>query len=127
MVNYFSEISRSMEEISKSDSSIFIGQAVAVAGTATTVAAAALELSEYDRYAIHLSRIQAEKVHAISKLFLSMKREEREELGYMHPGRVDVIAAGALVLDRIMIATGASEFVASESDILDGIAWSLAE
>jgi hypothetical protein len=46
-------------------------------------------------------------------------------LGYMHPGRVDVIAAGSLVLSRVMIATGATEFVASESDILDGMAWAL--
>ena len=98
---------------------------IAVAGTATTVAAAALELSTYDRYAIHLSRISAEKVHATSKMFLSSKREERESLGYMHPGRVDVIGAGSLVLSRIMLATGATEFVASESDILDGMAWSL--
>ncbi|CAM8621876.1 GppA Exopolyphosphatase [Candidatus Planktophila versatilis] len=98
---------------------------IAVAGTATTVAAAALELSAYDRYAIHLSRISAAKVHATSKMFLSSKREDREALGYMHPGRVDVIGAGSLVLSRIMLATGASEFVASESDILDGMAWSL--
>jgi exopolyphosphatase/guanosine-5'-triphosphate,3'-diphosphate pyrophosphatase len=98
---------------------------IAVAGTATTVAAAALDLPAYDRYAIHLSRIPAEKVHAISKSFLSMKREDREALGYMHPGRVDVIGAGSLVLSRIMLATGAAEFVASESDILDGMAWSL--
>ena len=98
---------------------------IAVAGTATTVAAAALELSIYDRYAIHLSRISAEKVHVTSKMFLSSKREEREALGYMHPGRVDVIGAGSLVLSRIMLATGAKEFVASESDILDGMAWSL--
>ena len=98
---------------------------IAVAGTATTVAAAALELSTYDRYSIHLSRISAEKVHAVSKTFLSMKREDREALGYMHPGRVDVIGAGSLVLSRIMLATGAKEFVASESDILDGMAWSL--
>ncbi len=98
---------------------------IAVAGTATTVAAAALELSTYDRYAIHLSRISAEKVHVTSKMFLSSKREDREALGYMHPGRVDVIGAGSLVLSRIMLATGASEFVASESDILDGMAWSL--
>jgi len=48
-------------------------------------------------------------------------------LGYMHPGRVDVITAGALVLSRIMAATGSSEFIASESDILDGIAWSLSK
>ena len=98
---------------------------IAVAGTATTVAAAALELSTYDRYAIHLSRISAAKVHATSKMFLSSKREDREALGYMHPGRVDVIGAGSLVLSRIMLATGATEFVASESDILDGMAWSL--
>ena len=98
---------------------------IAVAGTATTVAAAALELNTYDRYAIHLSRISAAKVHATSKMFLSSKREDREALGYMHPGRVDVIGAGSLVLSRIMLATGATEFVASESDILDGMAWSL--
>ena len=98
---------------------------IAVAGTATTVAAAALDLEEYDRYAIHLSRISAVKTSEISKLFLSMTRDEIASLGYMHPGRVDVIAAGALVLDRIMKATGAAEFVASERDILDGMAWSI--
>jgi len=99
---------------------------IAVAGTATTVAAAALGLDQYDRYAIHLSRISAEKVHEISKTFLAMTRQERAALGYMHPGRVDVITAGSLVLSQIMIATRAAEFVASESDILDGMAWSLA-
>ncbi|NBQ35178.1 MAG: Ppx/GppA family phosphatase [Actinobacteria bacterium] len=92
---------------------------IAVAGTATTVAAAALELSEYDRYAIHLSRISAEKVHKVAQMFQSMSKDKIASLGYMHPGRVDVITAGSLVLSRIMAATGASEFVASESDILD--------
>ena len=99
---------------------------IAVAGTATTVAAAALELTEYDRYAIHLSRISAQQVHSASQMFLTINREGRLKLGYMHPGRVDVIPAGALVLSEIMKATGASEFVASESDILDGIARSIA-
>lgn len=100
---------------------------VAVAGTATTVAAAALDLASYDRYAIHQSHISATKVSTISTRFLNMSRTELAALGYMHPGRVDVIAAGALVLDRIMKATGLPEFVASESDILDGIAWSIAK
>ena len=98
---------------------------VAVAGTATTVAAAALNLPEYDRYAIHLARITAAQVHDASTMFLSKNREERLALGYMHPGRVDVIPAGALVLSEIIKATGASGFVASESDILDGMARSL--
>jgi len=98
---------------------------IAVAGTATTVAAAALDLGEYDRHSIHLSRISAEKTHIASQRFLTMTREERSALGYMHPGRVDVIAAGSLVLSEIMKATGAKEFIASESDILDGMAWSI--
>jgi exopolyphosphatase / guanosine-5'-triphosphate,3'-diphosphate pyrophosphatase len=98
---------------------------IAVAGTATTVAAAAMGLPEYDRYAIHLSRINSEKAHEASRMFLEMNHEQRTALGYMHPGRVDVITAGALVLSQVMLATGASEFVASESDILDGIAWSI--
>jgi exopolyphosphatase/guanosine-5'-triphosphate,3'-diphosphate pyrophosphatase len=99
---------------------------VAVAGTATTVAAAALELPEYDRYAIHLSRISAQQTHDAATMFATSTREQRLALGYMHPGRVDVIAAGSLVLSEIMKATGATEFVASESDILDGMAFSLA-
>jgi exopolyphosphatase/guanosine-5'-triphosphate,3'-diphosphate pyrophosphatase len=99
---------------------------VAVAGTATTVAAAALDLPEYDRYAIHLSRISAQQTHDAATMFATSTREQRLALGYMHPGRVDVIAAGSLVLSEIMKATGATEFVASESDILDGMAFSLA-
>lgn len=100
---------------------------IAVAGTATTVAAAALNLPEYDRYAIHLARITAAQAHEASEMFLTQNREQRLSLGYMHPGRVDVIPAGSLVLSEIMKATGASEFVASESDILDGIARSIAQ
>ena len=98
---------------------------IMVAGTATTIAAAALDLPAYDRYVIHLSRISAERAHEISTQMLRETREQRAAHGYMHPGRVDVIGAGSLVLDRIMKATGATEFVASESDILDGMAWSL--
>ena len=100
---------------------------VCVAGTATTVAAAALNLPEYDRHAIHLSRISADQVLEVSNNFLTMTRDERAALGYMHPGRVDVITAGSLVLSKIVKATGAKEFVASENDILDGMAWSLAK
>ena len=100
---------------------------ICVAGTATTVAAAALGLTEYDRYSIHLARIPAAKVHEVAAMFQSMTRDQIAALGYMHPGRVDVITAGSLVLSRVLRATGTTGFVASESDILDGIAWGLAE
>ena len=98
---------------------------IAVAGTATTVAAAALDLSKYDRDLIHLSKISADKVHKVAQMFQSMSKSEISALPYMHEGRVDVITAGSLVLSRVMAATGAVEFVASESDILDGMAFSL--
>jgi exopolyphosphatase/guanosine-5'-triphosphate,3'-diphosphate pyrophosphatase len=45
----------------------------------------------------------------------------------MHPGRVDVIGAGSLVLSRILHFAKVDEYVASESDILDGMAWSLVD
>lgn len=94
---------------------------IAVAGTATTVAAAALNLPSYDRFAIHCARVSAERTEEISEWLLSLNKDERAALGYMHPGRVEVIAAGSLVLAEIMRRTGAREFIASEQDILDGI------
>jgi exopolyphosphatase/guanosine-5'-triphosphate,3'-diphosphate pyrophosphatase len=99
---------------------------VAVAGTATSVAASALGLEKYDSHLIHLSHVSAEKAHSVALTFQKMNAEERSRVGFLHPGRADVFAAGSLVLSEIMKATGATEFVASEADILDGIAWSLA-
>ena len=98
---------------------------VAVAGTATTVAAAALNLAEYDSELIHLAKISAVDTRRVSYWLLTLTRQERADLGYMHPGRVDVIAAGSLVLAEIMEATGLTSFVASENDILDGMVWSM--
>ena len=98
---------------------------VAVAGTATTVAAAALNLAEYDSDLIHLAKISAVDTRRVSDWLLTLTRQERAVLGYMHPGRVDVIAAGSLVLAEIMEATGLTSFVASENDILDGMVWSM--
>ena len=99
---------------------------IAVAGTATSVAASALGLAEYDRHVIHLAHVSAEQTHVVAMTFEKMNAEQRSHVGFLHPGRADVFAAGSLVLSEIMKATGAAEFVASEADILDGIAWSLA-
>lgn len=99
---------------------------VGLAGSVTTVAALALGLVEYDAGRIHHSRIPAADVRRVSDELLRMPHDRRAALGVMHPGRVDVIGAGALILRRIMDATRAEEVLVSEHDILDGIAWSLA-
>lgn len=98
---------------------------VGVAGTVITVAAGVLGLEEYDRDAIDQAVLAVGDVHAMTDRLLAMTVAERRALGWMEPGRADVIGAGALILDRVLRRTGASELVISEADILDGIAWSL--
>jgi exopolyphosphatase/guanosine-5'-triphosphate,3'-diphosphate pyrophosphatase len=99
---------------------------VGLAGSVTTVTAIALGLDSYDPARIHHARIPASAVSAVTAELLRMSRPERASMGVMHPGRVDVIGGGALVLDRIVRNFGFTGVVASEHDILDGIAWSLA-
>jgi exopolyphosphatase/guanosine-5'-triphosphate,3'-diphosphate pyrophosphatase len=98
---------------------------VGLAGSVTTVAAIALGLTGYDSARIHHSRMSAARVHEIALELLAMTRAERAAIPVMHPGRADVIGAGALILDRIMNRFGFAEVLVSEHDILDGIAWSL--
>ncbi|GGL87179.1 Ppx/GppA phosphatase family protein [Nakamurella endophytica] len=103
---------------------------VAVSGTATTVAAAALRLPRYDADRIHLSRIPVADVHRVAADLLRQPRAQRAVHGYMHPGRVDVIGSGALILstltDLVAARTSVDEVTVSEHDILDGLALSLA-
>ena len=98
---------------------------VGLAGSVTTVAAMALGLTTYDRDRIHHSRISAADVHDVARTLLVRHREQRAELPFMHPGRVDVIGAGALVLAVVLENVPVDEVLVSEHDILDGIAWSL--
>jgi exopolyphosphatase/guanosine-5'-triphosphate,3'-diphosphate pyrophosphatase len=107
-----------------------VRRAVAVSGTATTVAAAALDLPTYDPTKIHLTRVPVPTLREVSDRLLAATRAHRAALGYMHPGRVDVIGGGSLILATVgeLVAerTGVGEVTVSEHDILDGIALSLA-
>jgi exopolyphosphatase/guanosine-5'-triphosphate,3'-diphosphate pyrophosphatase len=99
--------------------------AVGLAGSVTTVAALALGLASYDRSQIHLSRLSRTDIEKVTSELLGMSRAERGDLPVMHPGRVDVIGAGALVLRTLVDRLALPEVLVSEADILDGIAWSL--
>jgi exopolyphosphatase/guanosine-5'-triphosphate,3'-diphosphate pyrophosphatase len=100
---------------------------VGLAGSVTTVAGIALGLPAYDADRIHHSRIPAADVHAVAERLLRSTAEQRAAEPVMHPGRVDVIGAGALILGVLVDEVGAAEVVVSEHDILDGIAWSVVE
>jgi exopolyphosphatase/guanosine-5'-triphosphate,3'-diphosphate pyrophosphatase len=107
---------------------------VGVAGTITTVAAAALDLDRYDRDRIHGASLSPAQIAQTAQRLVAMPSAQRAELPYMHPGRVDVIAAGSLVFarlvelidDAVTRAGGRLDIRVSESDILDGIALGLA-
>jgi exopolyphosphatase/guanosine-5'-triphosphate,3'-diphosphate pyrophosphatase len=100
---------------------------IGLAGSVTTVVALALDLPAYEPDRIHHAQVSAMDVHRVTEEMLAATRSERAALPVMHPGRVDVIGGGALVLDTIMSRCGYSEVVASEHDILDGIAFSVAD
>ncbi|MGY1723099.1 Ppx/GppA phosphatase family protein [Blastococcus sp. SYSU DS0533] len=99
---------------------------VGLAGSVTTVAALALGLPAYDSVAIHGSRIPVADVRRVSGHLLAATRARRAAEPVMHPGRVDVIGAGALILRVLMDEFGLAEVSVSEHDILDGIALRLA-
>jgi exopolyphosphatase/guanosine-5'-triphosphate,3'-diphosphate pyrophosphatase len=99
---------------------------VGLAGSVTTVTALALDLTEYDAARIHHARVSLDDVRRVTGDLLAMSVHRRRELPVMHPGRADVIGAGALILRIILERSGMDTVVASEHDILDGIAYGIA-
>jgi exopolyphosphatase/guanosine-5'-triphosphate,3'-diphosphate pyrophosphatase len=98
---------------------------IGVAGTVTTVAAMALGLTRYDSAALHGAEVTTKQTREVTGRLLAMPYAERAAIPAIHPGRVDVIAGGALILLTLLEEIGAAGFTASEHDILDGIALSL--
>ena len=102
---------------------------VGVAGTVTTLGALALKLDEYDSDAVHLSRLSPSDITDLADHLLTADHAERAANPVIHPGRVDVIGGGAVILralaERLFAETPVEELVVSEHDILDGIALSL--
>jgi exopolyphosphatase/guanosine-5'-triphosphate,3'-diphosphate pyrophosphatase len=103
---------------------------IGVAGTVTTMSALHQDLPDYDPDLLHLSRLPMPAIEAVTERLIGMTRAERAALGPMHPGRVDVIAAGAIVVrtvaEQVAARAGLADLVVSEHDILDGMARSLA-
>lgn len=116
------ELDRALRDVSVASVRGFIG----LAGSVTTVAALAHGLTSYDAQQIHGSVTTRDQVGEVTDSLLKMSRTQRAALPVMHPGRVDVIGGGALVLRQILGRLPVSCVVASETDILDGIVYSLA-
>ncbi|HIY24952.1 MAG TPA: exopolyphosphatase [Candidatus Brachybacterium merdigallinarum] len=120
-------LDRAAQEIDLSVPTALVG----TAGTVTTVTAVALGLTEYREDATHgaVFEIPTAVEHCLS--VLRQSREERTTHRIIHPGRIDVIGAGALIWACILRRVAAESSVAtvhtSEHDILDGLALSVLE
>lgn len=120
-------ISTAFEHVNAGETGTIIG----VSGTVTTMAALTLGLQEYDHRAVDGVRLDFDTVFEINNRFLHMSRAERSEYKTIHPGRIDVVGGGALVLTRVLQRISSEvarvqdeplhDFVASEHGLLDGI------
>jgi exopolyphosphatase/guanosine-5'-triphosphate,3'-diphosphate pyrophosphatase len=107
------------------------GTLVGVAGTITSVTAHALGLGVYDPARVDGTVLPVPEVLAACRSLWSKSRMERMELGFLEPGRADVIGGGAVVWSRVIARvrdavaerTGSPlvSVLTSEHDILDGV------
>ena len=96
---------------------------VAIAGTATTVCAVALEMQTYDRERIHGCRLARTEVERVIGKLGSIPLAERRALPGMEPGRADVIFAGAAILERVMCEFECDSVIVSDQGVRWGLVW----
>lgn len=98
---------------------------VGVAGTIATAVAVEIGLPEYDREQIHHFTLTREAAEDVFRTLATETREDRAYNPGLPAGRVDTIVGGMAILVRIMRHFDLDSLLASESDILDGLARSV--
>ncbi len=101
--------------------------AVAVAGTATTLAALDLGLAHYDRERVDGHRLATAAARTQLSRLAALPLAERCDVPALDPGRAPVIVAGAVILTEILDFFALDAVDVSERDILDGAALAAAE
>jgi exopolyphosphatase/guanosine-5'-triphosphate,3'-diphosphate pyrophosphatase len=96
---------------------------VGVAGTVTTLASIALELTDYDPARVHGFVLTRSVTEELARKLASLSFAERRGLPGLDPKRADVIVVGALIVERMLSFAGADELVVSDR----GVRWGLAE
>ena len=98
---------------------------IAVAGTATQLAAISQELEPYDPEKVHGFVLDAGEIGRLRDRLASLSLAEREQVRGLDPGRAPTIVAGALILTRRWSCSACDAVEVSEHDILRGAALGL--
>jgi exopolyphosphatase/guanosine-5'-triphosphate,3'-diphosphate pyrophosphatase len=99
-----------------------VGHAIAVAGTATSLAAIAQELEPYDPGRVHGYRLSAVQCSEMLQRLAAMALGERRRVAGLDPNRAPTIVAGAVILGEVLRLFELDEIEVSEHDILRGAA-----
>lgn len=93
-----------------------------VAGTVTTIAMIALELSEYDSEKVHGTVMNRKQIDDVAEKLLRMTSAQRLKIPGMQPGRADIIHAGGLIFSCVAKSLNVPNIFISEMDIRHGLA-----
>ncbi|MDR1184859.1 MAG: hypothetical protein LBK67_08690 [Coriobacteriales bacterium] len=94
---------------------------IAVAGTASTTVSVRDAMVDYDPWKVHGSQVTRDELNeVVNELAKEGIAQRRSHVG-LEPGRASVIVGGLVVLQTVLELTGLNSFIASETDILQGI------
>jgi exopolyphosphatase/guanosine-5'-triphosphate,3'-diphosphate pyrophosphatase len=94
---------------------------IALAGTATSLAAIELGLERYDPARVHGYELSGSHLSDLLEMLAALPVERRRRVVGLHPQRAGVIVAGALILETVLALAGLDRIVVSEHDLLYGI------
>jgi exopolyphosphatase/guanosine-5'-triphosphate,3'-diphosphate pyrophosphatase len=103
-----------------------VAHGIAVAGTATSLAAIAQQLDPYDPTRVHGYLLSAAECERILTELAAMTLQQRREVAGLHPDRAPTIVAGVLIFREVLSLFGLDQIEISEHDILRGAALGLA-
>jgi len=95
---------------------------IAVAGTATTLAAMELGLQTYDGAKVHGSRLTRAALRRWIDLLLEADADQRRVLAAVSPDRADTLLAGACVLDAVLAHARRETLIISDRGLRHGVA-----
>jgi exopolyphosphatase/guanosine-5'-triphosphate,3'-diphosphate pyrophosphatase len=93
---------------------------IAVAGTATSLAAIAQHLDPYDPTRVHGYVLSAAECDRILAELAQMTLEQRRQVAGLHPDRAPTIVAGVVIFREVLKLFGLDQIEVSEHDILRG-------
>lgn len=94
---------------------------VATAGTATTIAAIDMKLSDYDYKKVNNYKVTLKNIETIISDLCSKTLEVRKDIAGLEPGRADLIVPGSIILETVMEYLHFEEIVISDFGLREGL------